>query len=238
MPNLLLELEFDGRDFFGWQRQPKKRTVQEEIEKVLKEIFQEEIRIYGSGRLDRGVSALSFFANFRSSSEMPPDRLRKALNSLLPADIYVKNIKVVNENFNAWRDAKRKIYEYRILLGRSPLLRERVWEIEYPLAYERLLEAAQFFLGKRDFRYFVKQRKGGICFIKGIAVRKRKNLILIRIEGDRFLYKMVRRIVGALVDYARGRITREDIINSLEGREHRPYITAPARGLILVGVKY
>ncbi len=237
MVNLLLELEFDGRDFFGWQRQPKKRTVQGKVEEVLKRIYETEVKVNGVGRLDRGVSALSFFANFHPPKRLPLANLKRALNALLSRDIYVKRIKEVREDFSA-RRAKSKTYEYSILLGRSPLRRDKVWELEYPTSVEKIKEAASLFLGKRDFAHFVKRRLSGICEVKEIKVLAKGREIKIRIEGDRFLYKMVRRIVGTLVDFARGKIEREDIVKALEEKPHRPFTTAPPQGLCLIRVRY
>ncbi len=236
--NLLLELEFDGEGFFGWQKQPKRRTVQGELEKVLAIIFQKKIKTIGVSRLDRGVSAFSFFVNFQCPKVLPLVKLKKALNSLLPRDIYVKKIEIKGDDFSARRAAKSKIYEYHIFLGRSPLKRERVWELEYKIDEEKMREALSLFLGKRDFAPFVKREGKGICELKEIEIKRRGKELIIKIEGDRFLYKMVRRIVGALVDYARGKITKEDIINALEGKPHRPFLTAPPQGLFLRKVKF
>jgi len=240
VPNYLLELEFDGRDFFGWQKQPEKRTVQGELEKVLSAIIGEKIKVYGCSRLDRFVSAFSFFANFHYSSCITPSTLRSRLNSLLPQDIYVKDIKEVKEDFHSQRQAKWKVYEYHILLGRSPIQRERVWEIEYPISISRLAAAVKFFVGKKDFHHFCDQpEEKGVCYIKRISLKKKsRSSLIIRIEGNRFLYKMVRRIIGALIDYGRGQITKTDIINAFAGLPHKPFITAPARGLFLVKVKF
>jgi tRNA pseudouridine38-40 synthase len=238
MPNLLLELEFAGWDFFGWQKQPNKRTVQGELEKALSQIFQKKIKVVGVSRLDRGVSALSFFCNGHFPEGIPLDRLTKALNSLLPREIFVKRIKKVSDDFSARKDAKSKIYQYTILLGRSPLRGKLVWELEYPIREERLEEVKDLFLGKKDFAPFVQIKGPGLCEIKRIEIKRKGKEIKIIIEGDRFLYKMVRRIVGALITYARGKITRDDIKNSLAGKPHKPFITAPPQGLVLMKVKY
>lgn len=238
MVNLLLELEFDGQNFFGWQKQPKRRTVQGELEKVLEIIFQKKIKTTGVSRLDRGVSARTFFVNFHCPKILTPDKLKKTLNSLLPRDIYVKKIEIKKDNFSTRREAKSKVYEYHILLGRSPLKKNRVWELEYKIDEEKIKDGANLFCGEKDFGHFVKSERKGFCEVKTLEIKKRGKERIIRIEGNRFLYKMVRRIVGALIDYARGKITKEDITNALQGKSHRPFITAPARGLFLAKVRF
>jgi len=237
MRNIRIDIEYDGTEYSGWQYQPNKRTIQGTIEEALEEIFREEIKIIGAGRTDAGVHALCQVANFKIDKDIPIENLRRALNSLLPPDIFIKRAMEVSMDFNARYDAKSKIYEYRILQGKSPLRRRYAWELSYKLNYEKMEEVKAIFPGKKNYGFFCQLSKPAIVDVRGIGLTKKGDEIILRIEANRFLYKMVRRIVGALVDVGRGKIGAEDIVRSFD-KGPNPFITAPANGLILVEVKY
>lgn len=241
MRNILLELEYDGTEFSGWQYQPGKRTVQAEIENALNKIFNNQLKghIIGASRTDAGVSAEGQIANFYCSSKISTERLQRSLNSILPDDIYVKQVLEVPKDFNARYDSKSKIYEYRILLGNSPLRRRFVWEFGYRLNIKAMRRASKLFLGKNDYSKFCESKEPDrIVNVKYIKLQKRGDELVFNIKANRFLFKMVRRIVGALVDFGRGMITEADIKNALLGKPHKPFITAPAQGLILKKVSF
>lgn len=237
MRNIRIDIEYDGTEYSGWQYQPDKRTVQGAIEKALKRISERDIRITGAGRTDAGVHALCQVANFKLDKNIPVEELKRALNSLLPRDIFIKRAIEVSVDFDARYDTKSKIYEYRILPGRSPLRRRYAWELSYRLDYKRMERAKKIFLGKKDYGFFCELQESAIVDVKGIKLTKQGDEIILRIEANRFLYKMIRRIMGALVDMGRGKIEVEDIVRSF-GRDPNPFTTAPANGLILVEVKY
>ncbi len=232
-------VEFDGTAYAGWQRQPNRPTIQGLLEQAAQQVFGEEIKIYGCGRTDAGVSARNYVANFFCSSSLTVEKIPAALNFYLPADIYVKSADVVPDDFHARYSARMKTYTYRIVCGRSPLRARYSWEVGIGLDIRRLKSGAKLFIGRRDFNHFCCCRSGsGLCTVKSITCRQSGDEILITVKGDRFLYKMVRRIVGALVAYSARRLTREDIRRALIGEEHKPFVIAPARGLILEMVKY
>ncbi|MEO0094070.1 MAG: tRNA pseudouridine(38-40) synthase TruA [candidate division WOR-3 bacterium] len=242
MRNIFLEIEYDGTDYFGWQSQPKRKTIQGTIEQALGKILQEPVSLIGASRTDAGVSALGQCANFITKSQLSVERIQSALNSLLPKDIYIRRAYQVHLLFNARLEAKSKIYRYRIIVGRSPLERRFAWEVKYPLDLDRMRQAAKLFLGEKDYQHFcavkVTSPNDAIVNIKEINIKEKESHITIDIEANRFLYKMVRRIVGCLVDVGRGKITKNDIKFALVGKPHPPFITAPANGLILLTVRY
>jgi|UniRef100_A0A7C6EDP9 tRNA pseudouridine38-40 synthase len=248
MRNILLEIEFDGNDYFGWQYQPKRKTVQGTIEAALQKILQEPVTLIGASRTDAGVSAQAQFANFITNSQLSVKTIQNGLNSLLPRDIYIRNACSVHLRFNARFDAKSKVYRYQIINGRSPLQQRFAWEVKYPLNINKMKQAAKLFVGSHDFRPFcaIKKeqekagQKEGIVDIKRVDIRslEANRMITIEIEADRFLYKMVRRIVGCLVEVGRGKRTKNDIKLALAGKPHPPFLVAPAKGLTLLMVKY
>jgi len=151
----------------------------------------------------------------------------------------LKSAQAVPLQFHARYSARAKTYSYTIVLNRSPLRSRHAWEYPYPLNLERLKSVARLFLGKHDYNPFCHTKEpNGICQITSIRVKTSKDQITILIQGNRFLYKMVRRIVGAMVAYASGRLTRQQIRAALAGKKHRPFLTAPANGLILESVRY
>jgi len=245
MRNIKLTIEYDGTDYFGWQIQKRKPTVQGEIKKVLERILKEKIRLIGAARTDSGVHALGQVANFETRNEkLSSESLNKALNSLLPSDIVIKEIKEVPHSFQARYSAKSKIYRYQILNQFFPSALERrlSWHIPGPLHWRKIREAIKYFVGKHDFSLFsVKgsSRKNKQCTVRDFRIRKVKNLYVLQIEADYFLYKMVRRIIGALIEVGRGKIEPEYISPLLHGKA--PALraqTAPPHGLFLIKVKY
>jgi tRNA pseudouridine38-40 synthase len=239
MPNLKLTIEFDGASYAGWQFQPDRPTVQGDIESALNRVVSRAVTVYGCGRTDAGVSARRYVANFHTDSSLPPERLRAALNHFLPEDITVHSVEQEGPDFHARFSAKRKKYVYRILRAASPLRRRHAWEHSYPLDIERLRKAARLFEGRRDFRPFCQTRgTSGVCTVESVLVKAARDELTITVRGDRFLYKMVRRIVGALVACGSGRLTQKDIRAALVGKHCRPFTTAPAHGLLLDSVEY
>ena len=238
MRNILLEIEYDGTNYFGWQYQPKKKTIQGSIEIALKKLLQEPVNLNGASRTDTGVSALGQIANFHTNSRISVQKIQTALNSLLPRDIYIKKAYSVHLLFHARFDAKSKLYRYRIIFGRSPLHQRFAWELKYHLDLSKMERTTQLFLGQRDYNPFCSvKNENGVANITKINFIKNDDLI-IEIEANRFLYKMVRRIIGSLVDIGRGKIIKNEIVKSLLGKKHHPFLVAPAAGLVLVNVTY
>jgi tRNA pseudouridine38-40 synthase len=237
--NLKLVIEFDGTAYAGWQFQPDRPTIQGAVESALRRITRQETTVYGCGRTDAGVSARRYVANVREDTSLPLERIRAALNHFLPTDIHIHGVDEVAAGFHARFSAKRKTYAYRIVRGTSPLRRRHAWEYLYPLDVERTRWAAASFAGRRDFQPFCQTRNAnGICTVESIAVASTGDELTVKVSGDRFLYKMVRRMVGAVVACGSGRLTQKDIRSALAGRPSRPFTTAPACGLLLDSVDY
>jgi tRNA pseudouridine38-40 synthase len=237
--NLKLTIEFDGTKYAGWQYQPRSQTVQGEIESAVGKILQKKATIYGCGRTDAGVSAQAYVANVHVDSPLSLERLKLAFNHFLPDDILVTSIEEAKPEFHARHSALGKTYVYRIVRRKSPLRRRHAWEYWFKLDIEKMRAAARLFEGARDFRAFCQtQDENGICRVRHVRVASSNDEVLVTVEGDRFLYKMVRRIVGALVACGSGRLTQKDIRAALAGRPFQPFPTAPAHGLQLGSVEY
>ena len=239
MPNLKLTIEFDGTRYAGWQYQPNHPTVQGEIESAMQQMLRKQVTVYGCGRTDAGVSARAYVANARIDSLLPPERLRSALNHFMPADIHILSVEEAPDDFHARFSARRKAYVYRIVRATSPLRRRHAWEYRYPLDVERMRKAAPLFEGRKDFQPFCQTRDAsGTCRVEAVAVKAAGDEVFVTVRGDRFLYKMVRRIVGALVACGSGRLRQSDIRSALAGKPARHFQTAPAQGLLLDSVTY
>lgn len=259
--NLKLEIEYDGTNYCGWQiqnsrqsivRSPQKKTIQETIEKSLQKILQEKIKLIASGRTDAGVHALAQVANFTTNSKIPPDKLQHALNSILPDDIVINKLKEAGTDFHSRFSARSKIYRYLVLSRSYPcvFLKNRVHFCPYPLNVELMRQEAGLLMGEHDFKAFCASggaSKSTIRTIKDISVSMsnyalyaaRYPLVVIDIEANGFLYNMVRGIVGTLLDIGRGRLEKGHIKKMLRLRNRKLCgVTAPAKGLYLVKVKY
>ena len=237
--NIRLTIEFDGAAYAGWQFQPNRPTVQGEIEAAVGKVDGGPVTVYGCSRTDAGVSARNYVANFHTHSPLKPERWRLALNNHLPKDIHIKAAEVVPENFHARHSALGKTYVYRMVRGISPLRRGRAWELRFPVDAEKMRRAAKLFVGTKDFRHFCQvEDADGKCTVLAVAVAEHEDEITVTVQGDRFLYKMVRRIVGAMVTYGMGRISLADLRAAMAGKPHGFFQTAPAPGLLLHSVKY
>jgi len=245
MRNIKLTIEYDGTGYFGWQIQRTKPTVQGEITKALEAILKEKVRLIGAARTDSGVHALSQVANFKTKNEkLPAESLIRALNSILSSDIVIKEVRVVPDSFDARYSARSKIYRYKILNQSFPSALERrfSWHIPEFLDWKKIRKASKYFIGKHDFSPFSlggSRRENTQCAVRDLRIRKGKNLGVFQIEADYFLYRMVRRIVGALIEVGRGKIEPEyiNVVLHKKGSTLRAR-TAPARGLFLIKVKY
>ncbi len=251
MRNIKLTLEYDGTNFSGWQLQtPDKRTVQGEIEKALLKIFKKEIRIIGSGRTDTGVHALGQAANFKIDSPMPLEKIVRALNGNLPDDISVLSAEKVSTGFHAQHSAKQKTYRYSILNRptRPAIDKNFVLHIPYKINLSAMRKEAKLLVGKHNFVSFMATdtaKRGKLTAkdttrtVSKLEIHKKEDLITIDIAANGFLYKMVRNIVGTLLDIGTGLIPQGSARNILKAKSRRAAReTAPAKGLILLSVKY
>ncbi len=244
MRNIKLIIEYDGTNYLGWQKQPQGSTVQEILEKTLEKITKERTRVIGSGRTDSGVHALAQVANFKTASGMATHEFQKALNSLLPKDIVIKEVSEVDLNFHAQFDAKSKVYTYRIInrLYPSALERLREWFIPHPLNISLMKQAGETLLGEHDFRAFALSGRTRTTVRTVLCVnlmKKDDNRIGFEIESTGFLRGMVRLIVGTLAQVGREKITPEGFRETLESGQKTKFVrSAPPWGLFLKEVKY
>jgi tRNA pseudouridine38-40 synthase len=245
MPNIKLEIEFDGTRYFGWQFQPNRITVQGEVEKALAKLYGRPVRITGAGRTDTGVSALAYAANFIAPRELKLSAIAAALNQRLPDNIRVHKAERSPDTFHARYDARNKTYRYTVVRRRSPLLARHAWELDSGLNVALMRRAARVFRGEHDYAPFCRITVGPEPVkVKRVAITERRSsltgarLVQIEIEANRFLYKMVRRMVGALVDVGRGKFSPAELATAVRLGPRVQFSTAPACGLILVRVRY
>ena len=245
MKNVKIIIEYDGTDYHGWQCQANLPTVQQTIEDTIRKITKEDVKITGSGRTDSGVHAIGQVANFFTEAQMDSETLRKALNSTLPRDISIIEAREVPDGFHAQFSSRSKVYEYRIFNRPHPpaLQRNRVWHIQEKLDAKKMREAAAYLEGTHDFSVFATADitvKTTVRTVKRVHVRKtREGTILIEIEADGFLKRMVRMITGTLVQTGKGKLTPEGFAQILaEGQKTKNVFTAPPQGLFLKKVIY
>ena len=233
---------YDGTMFHGFQTQDNLRTVQEEIEKVLKIITKKETRIFPAGRTDTGVHAVGQVFHFDYEVKMEEWQIKNALNSRLPKDIYIKNIGVVNDDFHARYQATKKSYQYVINLNEfNPLNKNYCYYYKYKLDVNKMIEASKIFIGEHDFKSFTKNHKleNTVRTIYDINFEVENNVIKINFIGNGFLHNMVRIIVAMLIEVGNDRFTIEYLQQAMENknRKYAPKL-APANGLYLMEVMY
>lgn len=205
-----LTIEYLGKDFCGWQSQPGKRTVQGEIEKVLENIFHEQIVLSASGRTDKGVNAFAQIASFASDTIIKESKLQGALNAFLPEDIAIKNVEYVDDDFDARFNAKIKTYEYYFYKSKIelPLLKDRSLRINDFADVDKMRAALKYLLGTHDFTSFVARKSGKTNMVRTIynveIVDIGENQYKLVITGNGFLYNMVRIIMGTLISIGLG----------------------------------
>ncbi|NLX61412.1 MAG: tRNA pseudouridine(38-40) synthase TruA [Tissierellia bacterium] len=244
MTNIKLTIQYDGTNYCGWQKQKNGISIQEKIEDAIYLVTGEEVNLIGSGRTDRGVHAQGQVANFITSSKVPPSRFKYALNSKLPEDISIVKSELVADDFHSRYDAKGKIYRYLIYNGeiRNPLYNRYAYHVPIKLDFQSMDKAKNYFLGSHDFKAFMAQGssvKSTVRTIKGISLDQKGNLICLTIEGDGFLYNMVRIIVGTLVEVGLGKIKGDSIPHIIKSKDRKMAgHTAPAKGLCLEKVYY
>jgi len=247
MRTIKIIIEYDGTDFNGWQAQPTGfRTVQGEIEGALQRIFKTKTTLIGSGRTDSGVHAAGQVAHFRTSSAMPAQTICAALNGNLPGDIAILNATDVENTFHAQYSAERKTYRYRILnrKTRGALNRHVCFLYPFPLNVRRMQQEAKALIGTHDFKSFKaadsdRREKNTVRTITRLDIKKREDEIIIDIEANGFLYKMVRNIVGTLLDIGNGRLPKGSMQEILEKKDRTlASPTAAPNGLTLLNVTY
>jgi tRNA pseudouridine38-40 synthase len=243
---LRLTVEYEGTAYQGWQVQPGGPTVQEVLERALATALRETVRVRGAGRTDAGVHACGQVAAVRVT-RVPDDlgRLRKSLNALTPDDVAVREIAVVDDAFDPRRQARSRVYEYRILNAPapSPFWRRYAWHVPEPLDAGAMDAAARELLGEHDFAAFrgadAEPVRSTVRRVLESRVQAERAVLVYRVEATAFLKHMVRNIVGTLVEVGRGERAAASLGELLAGRDRtRAGATAPAHGLILVAIRY
>ena len=242
--NIKVILEYDGSSYCGWQRQPRHPTVQELVENSLHKLFKERIKLSVAGRTDTGVHAKGQVINFVTCSSIPVPAIRPALNSYLPPDIKVKKVQEVSLNFHAQKSALSRLYRYIIYNHPfpNPFYRNFSWYVPFSLEIGNMKEASRYLIGRHDFSSFlaqgspvyspVREIEKVVFFIKG-------RFMVIYIRADSFLYRMVRNIIGTLVQVGRGEILPPRVKEILDARDRTAAgPTAPPQGLYLVRIRY
>ena len=248
MPRFKLTIEYAGTRYSGWQIQKNARTIQGEIDRAVRSVTgRKDFELYGSGRTDAGVHALAQVAHLDVSTSLPPDTLRRRVNDELPADINLLSAIVVPHRFHARHDAVSRRYLYQVSRRRTALAKAYVWWVKDPLDLRRIREAAQAFVGMQDFRSFTPEDQGEadeperstLVLVERLEIAEDGDLILVGIEGSHFLWKMVRRIVGVLVEIGRGGLEPQAASQLLTAGSKTPArLTAPPSGLFLERVLY
>jgi tRNA pseudouridine38-40 synthase len=239
MPRFKLIIEYAGTRYSGWQIQKNARTVQGEIDRAVREAFRpRDFELYGAGRTDAGVHALAQVAHLELYTSAAPEPLRRKLNDELPADINIVAAEKVPHRFHARHDARSRSYVYQISKRRSAFGKPYVWWVKEPLDVAAMREAAALFAGMKDFRGFTDDdpdEKSTVVLVERLELVESGSLLLIRVQGSHFLWKMVRRLVGVLAAVGRGDLRASDAMSE---KVDVAALTAPAAGLFLEGVYY
>lgn len=243
MPNYKIVVQYDGTEYKGWQFQPNQRTIQGELERVLRIISYENVKVIGAGRTDSGVHAKGQVASFKMGLKIAPLSLLRAMNSLLPKDIRIINVEEVEEGFNARYHAKAKTYVYRIYTGLvvSPFIWRWVYHIPFKLDIEKMKEAIRFFIGKNDFRNFTSRSSSPSTArtIFRAEIEEENDEIRFIFEGSGFLRYQVRNMVGLLIEIGKGKFEPEIVKKLLESDESEiTFSSAHPCGLCLEKVDY
>ncbi len=242
-----LTISYDGTSYCGWQVQPNHTSIQELIEKALCIALKEKIKLHGSGRTDAGVHAKAQVGHFSTSKSFEIKKLQYSLNGILDPEIRILQIEPVHEDFHARFSAKRKIYHYQIDTGlyQNPFQRRYSYHLRRKIDRSLLKQGAQKFIGTHDFTSFTNDAHMGSCkhnpvrTIYELNVIEKGSHLVLEFIGNGFLYKMVRNIVGCLLDVATQKLSVEDISKILDKKDRSTSsATAPAKGLFLVEVVY
>lgn len=242
--NIKLTIEYDGTNYHGWQIQPNGETIQAVLERAISTFLGASTRLIGSGRTDAGVHAVGQVANFFCAKEPDIRRLQRGLNALTPEDIVIRNVEVVPDSFDARRDGRSRVYQYRIWNSPwpSPFHLRYAWHLHDPLDLCAMGQAIRCLEGEHDFSSFQGAGCDAAHAVRKVyhnSLERDGKLMVYTIEATAFLRHMVRNIIGTLVEVGRQQRTPQSFYELLEARDRtQAGPTAPAHGLFLVEVKY
>ena len=238
-----LTIEYAGTRYSGWQIQANAKTIQGEIDRAVREATgAPQFELYASGRTDAGVHAVAQIAHLDIDTTLLPELLRRRINDALPWDINILRIEQVRHKFHARHDAVARSYVYQVSRRRTAFAKPFVWWVKDDLDVDGMRAAATRFSGLHDFRSFTDddpEEKSTQVLIDSLEVVDEGDLVIVHIEGSHFLWKMVRRLVGVLVEVGRGGLCTDEAVAVLtKGSELPARLTAPASGLFLERVYY
>ena len=244
MKRVMLTVAYDGTAYHGWQVQPNGATIEGELNSVLKELTGEEIQVIGASRTDAGVHGLCNIAVFDTESNIPGEKFSYALNQRLPEDIKVVDSCEVAEDFHPRHVSSKKTYDYKIYNAKFPDTTKRLYShFTYTsLNVEKMQQAATYLVGEHDFKSFCAPAAVVETTVRTLykaEVIQDEEYIRIRVQGNGFLYNMVRIIAGTLMEVGSGKRQPEDIKIILEAKDRNAAgPTAPARGLMLINYEF
>lgn len=243
MNRYFIEISYNGSDFFGWQRQPKQISVQEEIEDVLSKIHSNQpISVVGCGRTDTGVHAKQYFLHVDLDEKIVDEQFVFKLNRMLPNSIVVHSIEKVNDQKHARFDAKKRTYRYFIHQKKDAFINDFSWHLPLDVNIDEMNIAAGFLVGQKDFTSLSKLHtdvKTNICTVYSAEWVEDKDQIYFEISADRFLRNMVRATVGTLIDVGTGKLASHDILKILDAKDRQAAsMSVPAHGLFLWQIEY
>lgn len=242
--SIKLTISYDGSEYHGWQIQPGQKTIQGQLAEAIQGLLGCPVQVTGASRTDAGVSALGQSGLVQIDSPIPTENLAKAITRRLPAEIAVTEAVEVANGFDVIKSVKSKLYRYTIFTGPfRPVMQIRhCWHLPVTLNTTAMDQAAKMLVGKHDFKSFASaadQRQSSVRTIFGCDITREKDQIFIDVEGDGFLYNMVRNIVGTLVEIGIGRWKPERISPTLAAKDRtKAGPIAPAQGLCLMWIKY
>ena len=245
MERIKLIVQYNGKNFCGWQVQPNKRTVEGELEKVLEFLLKEKVKTFASGRTDSGVSSFGQVVHFDTEKEIDVKKLLTSLNGLLPEDIAVISSEKVPETFDARFSVKKKTYQYRFYISRFklPLFEDFAFRVNDYVDIEKMEKACEYFKGTHDFGSFVSKKSGKTDFVRTIfeskIVQIYDDLYAFEVTGNGFLYNMVRIMFGTILKAGYGQIEPREIEDILD-KTNRSFAgkTMPPKALVMKKVEY
>jgi len=247
MPTYRLVVEYEGTRYHGWQEQQNAKTVAGELRRAIEKVAGRVQELGGSGRTDAGVHALAQSAHLRVPADLDPERFRREVNELLPADIHLLGVRLIDNRFHARHSAVSRSYLYQISQRRTAFGKRYVWWVKRPLDVTRMQRAAALLPGRHDFVRFCEHRSdqaSTLVEVTSASITRFEALLIVRLEASHFLWKMVRRVVGSLVAVGGGELQLDGFRSLLAGEElpagsgTPAEWTAPPSGLFLERIRY